>query len=519
MQRELARGELDAIVRRYRMMRMSDGDWGQSICEGIDACRLESPVGPELTTSIADVTLDEASAPDAPLWCSNPKFSAFVVVKEDGGRGDEGDGAGSNVLTATVTERLRQCRSEDDARDIIKEAFAAQMGTALGLDGTVSDQELMASRSTDLGTDSLVSVDLHSWFLRNIQVNVPTLSIMGSGSLADLVQNAVDNLPRELLATAHDSEEASSAQDSGDSSPSRVAGSVTPAIPSHRQSSPLPSSDLAQPLLGISALTAQSISDSASAVIHCSADTSHVKHFIDVRASNLGSTIEIARECLRRRIPLYYVSSAGLGMLHRNSREDGFPPGHIDVPAAQVPDRTEGYICSKWASERFLERASEAYGLRVEIYRPSTIVRKGSDTVGDEADKDWVNAFIKYVRLLKAAPESRSNSGFLDLVRVDTVCEQIMGRVFDSSQSTMGINEGNDVTYFNAVGDEVLALDGLQNIGLADNEAFTKLPREEWTRRAVAAGLHPGVAVLIETMDEVGVNYPRLWKGMSGSRV
>ena len=106
------------------------------------------------------------------------------------------------------------------------------MGTALGLDGTVSDQELMASRSTDLGTDSLVSVDLHSWFLRNIQVNVPTLSIMGSGSLADLVQNAVDNLPRELLATAHDSEEASSAQDSGDSSPSRVAGSVTSAIPS-----------------------------------------------------------------------------------------------------------------------------------------------------------------------------------------------------------------------------------------------------------------------------------------------
>jgi acyl transferase domain-containing protein/thioester reductase-like protein/NAD(P)-dependent dehydrogenase (short-subunit alcohol dehydrogenase family) len=617
MQRELARGELDAIVRRYRMMRMSDGDWCQSICEGIDACRLESPVGPELTTSIADVTLDEASAPDAPLWCSNPKFSAFVVVKNDGGRGDESDGAGSNVMTATVAERLRQCQSEDDAREIIQEAFAAQVRTVLGLDATVSDQELMASRSTDLGIDSLVSVDLHSWFLRNVQVNVPTLSIMGSGSLADLVQHAVDNLPPELLATADDSEGPSSAQDSGDSgdsSPSRVAGiagSVTsvsdfespesdkrakpweisvdwdaetkpPAsmvaeelrdsgfdgklttpgvvvltgctgllgrhLLRHLLSHPavnqvhclavrnlerrltqgsLPSDprvvyhagDLAQPLLGMSASTALSVFDSASAVIHCGADTSHVKHFMDVRASNLGSTMEIARECLRRRIPLYYVSSAGLGMLHRNSKEDGFPAGHIDVPAAQVPDGTEGYMCSKWASEKFLERASEAYGLRVEIHRPSTIVREGSDAVGDEADKDWVNAFIKYVRLLKAAPESRSNRGFLDLVRVDTVCEQIIGRVFDGSQSTMVINEGSDVTYFNEVGDEVLALDGLQNIGLADGEAYKALPREEWTRRAVAAGLHPGVAMLIETMDEVNVNYPRLWKGMSGRRV
>ncbi|KAJ5424461.1 polyketide synthase [Penicillium cf. griseofulvum] len=117
MRRELARGELNAIVYRYRMMRMSDGDWCQSIFKGIDVCRLESPVGPELTTSIADVTLDEASAPDAPLWCSDPKFSIFVFVKNDGGRGFDSDGAGSNDMTATVAERLCQCQSEDHARD------------------------------------------------------------------------------------------------------------------------------------------------------------------------------------------------------------------------------------------------------------------------------------------------------------------------------------------------------------------------------------------------------------------
>ncbi|KAI0477624.1 putative polyketide synthase [Xylariaceae sp. FL0804] len=611
MQRELARGELDAIVRRYRMMRMSDGDWCQSICEAIDACRLESPVGPELTTSIADVTLDEASAPDAPLWCSNPKFSAFVVVGDDNSRSDESEG---KAATATVAERLRECSSEDDARKIIEEAFAAQVRTALGLEATLSDQELMASRATEVGIDSLVSVDLHSWFLRNLQVNVPTLSIMGSGSLADLVQQALDNLPPELLAAANDSDGPSSTRDSGSSSPSRAGGSDTGVTSASDSESPtsdrgakprprasvdwdaetkppadmaaeepgdsgtagkprpvsvvvltgctgllgrhllrhllshstvrqvhclavrnlerrlaqgsLPSDpravyhagDLAEPLVGLSASTAQSVFDSASAVIHCGADTSHAKHFIDVRASNLGATAALARECLRRRIPMHYVSSAGLGLLHRDSGKNGFPAGPIDVPAAQVPDGSEGYMCSKWASERLLERVSEAYGLHVEIHRPSTIVREGDDAVGSEAEKDWVNAFVKYVRLLKAAPESKSNRGFLDLVRVDTVCEDMMRRVLDGDQPAMAVGKGSDVTYFNEVGDEVLALDAMQNIGQADGEAFEVLPREEWTKRALAAGLHPGVAVLIETMDEVGQHYPRLWKGSSGQR-
>ncbi|QYS96931.1 Carrier domain-containing protein [Trichoderma simmonsii] len=600
MQRELARGELDAIVRRYRMMRMSDGDWCQSICEGIDACRLESIVGPELTTSIADVDYDEAGALDAPLWCKNPKFSAFVVVND--GRDDQADVG--NVATASVGERLRQCQSLDDAREVVKEAFAAQVRTALGLDASTTDQELMASRSTDLGIDSLVSVDLHSWFLRNLQVNVPTLSIMGSGSLADLVQHAVENLPTELLAASDDS----SAQSSGGSTPSRTSGSATsvsdegdkkarPAeisvdweaetkVPAdmlgelvdsrvggkptatgvviltgctgllgrhllrHLLAHPsvtqvhclavrnldqrlakgsLPSNpravyhagDLGKPFFGLSESTAQSVFDSAFAVIHCGADTSHVKHFMDVRASNLGSTMQIARECLRRHIPMYYVSSAGLGMLHKNSKEDGFPAAHIDIPEEMIPDGTEGYMCSKWASEKFLEQACALTNLRVEIHRPSTIVREGSDAVGDEAEKDWVNAFIKYARILGAAPESRRNRGFMDLVLVDTVCNGIIGRMFDDSQSAVVV-ERNDVTYFNEVGDEVLALDGLKTIGQngePDGEALKVLPREEWTKRAVAAGLHPGVGVLIETMDEAGVNYPRLWRGMSGRRV
>lgn len=116
------------------------------------------------------------------------------------------------------------------------------------------------------------------------------------------------------------------------------------------------------------------------------------------------------------------------------------------------------------------------------------------------------------------APELRNNRGFLDLARADIGREQMIGCVFDDSKSTMAINEGSDMTYFNEMGDEVLALDDLQNIGLADGEASLRYclgtdGRDVLWRPVCMPD------VLIETMDEIGVNYMRLWKGMSGHQV
>jgi NAD(P)-dependent dehydrogenase (short-subunit alcohol dehydrogenase family) len=75
--RELRR-ELDAIVKRYNMLRLSEEDWCQAICEAIDASRLGSHVGPGLTSGFAEVAID---APNPPSWHSNPVFSAFVVAR------------------------------------------------------------------------------------------------------------------------------------------------------------------------------------------------------------------------------------------------------------------------------------------------------------------------------------------------------------------------------------------------------------------------------------------------------
>lgn len=52
----------------------------------------------------------------------------------------------------------------------------------------------------ELGVDSLVAVEVRSWFLKELKVDVPVLKVIGGASLSDLCQTALEKLPEELLA-------------------------------------------------------------------------------------------------------------------------------------------------------------------------------------------------------------------------------------------------------------------------------------------------------------------------------
>jgi nucleoside-diphosphate-sugar epimerase len=259
--------------------------------------------------------------------------------------------------------------------------------------------------------------------------------------------------------------------------------------------------DLSQPRLGLSEADARAIFGGADAVIHNGADTSHLKFFPAVQLANVGSTRQLVRLALPRRIPFHYVSSVGAGLfqvtdiLHPVSAADSSPPD----------DGSHGYMASKWTCERFLERVNERYGLDVWIHRPSTIVREGEDAEGAKAQLDWVNALLQYIRIMKVAPKVQHIRGALDLVYVQSVCAELVRHVLG------GPRPDGAVSYVHEVGDVLLPLDRLHNIGGTVGEV---IPMAEWVEKAVASGLHPGVGALIEAMDTAGTpDYPRLQKG------
>lgn len=57
---------------------------------------------------------------------------------------------------------------------------------------------MLALRTENLGIDSLVAVEIRSWFLKALQVNMPVLKILGGASIGDLLAHALPQLPKHL---------------------------------------------------------------------------------------------------------------------------------------------------------------------------------------------------------------------------------------------------------------------------------------------------------------------------------
>ena len=114
MERE-ARRAWDRIAQHNYMMRLSEEDFVQSICEAIDGSRLDSSQGPEISTGLNNVPFN---AQNPPFWSSDPKFSIFIVHQQAVAK-VEGQGKATAAGTAYVQDLLQKCESQQDVHDVI----------------------------------------------------------------------------------------------------------------------------------------------------------------------------------------------------------------------------------------------------------------------------------------------------------------------------------------------------------------------------------------------------------------
>lgn len=462
-------------------------------------------------------------------------------------------------------------------------------------------------RGIDLGLDSLISVDIRTWFLKNFQVSIPVLKIMGNDvQMASLAEMAAEDIPTELVpliggggkvpAAADKTASADSTAISSrlntpndlssgpptttperstsrgydalgdkidwdaESCPPEGIAKIVSTVPPNAKPSiilltgvsgllghhllnslleqhsirkiicvavrqlaerletkqlPPPSDrvvyhegDLRKPHFGLSEEAMTAVFAEIDAVIHNGSDTSHLKYYTAMREANVVSTYQLVSLCLPRMIPLHYISSAGVALF---SGRDAFPEISATTSGQYPPsDGAHGYMCGKWASERLLERANAMYGLKVWIQRPSTIVRRGDDATTAKAEFDWVNALFHYAHRIRAVPKVQHNKGAFDLVNVQSVCDDVVRELLNNKPKL-----AHGVTYINNVGDVVIPMDRLADIGKqgGQDRAYEVLRMEEWAKKAIEAGLHPAVSALIETFDEPGSTaYPALLK-------
>ncbi|KAL8840015.1 MAG: hypothetical protein Q9170_001499 [Blastenia crenularia] len=127
---------------------------------------------------------------DKVSWSKNPMFQHMVQATT----AVAATGA-SKVGLLPLRQQLEGAREEDVPR-IIADAFAAKLRSALQAD---ADREILNSALDELGMDSLVAVEVRSWFLKELSADIPILKILKASTPNALLDSVWDSLPSNLV--------------------------------------------------------------------------------------------------------------------------------------------------------------------------------------------------------------------------------------------------------------------------------------------------------------------------------
>ncbi|GLI77277.1 putative Hybrid PKS-NRPS biosynthetic cluster [Penicillium ochrochloron] len=173
---------------KYSYMPLSETDLHQMFAETIFAGIPEMNLEPVISTGIERVPADRKNLPP---WILYPRLSHYLIDTQE-----TKAVADSKQTVQPVREQLIEATTAEQVISIIKTCFAAKLQIVLQLTGEEMD---MNAPLVEIGIDSLVAVEVRSWFLKELQTDMPVLKILGGGSISDLAEQASKKLATELV--------------------------------------------------------------------------------------------------------------------------------------------------------------------------------------------------------------------------------------------------------------------------------------------------------------------------------
>ncbi|EXM19870.1 hypothetical protein FOTG_12105 [Fusarium oxysporum f. sp. vasinfectum 25433] len=140
------------------------------------------------------------------FFIHDSKFSNMLIERVDG---DADADASGNAAAVSLSRQLKRVTSKDQALRVITDAFTLKLKKMLRIPTETDVPESLAL--VDQGVDSLVAVDVRSWFLKELDTDMPVLKILGGNSILDLASDALERIPKALLDLDRDDDETSNA--------------------------------------------------------------------------------------------------------------------------------------------------------------------------------------------------------------------------------------------------------------------------------------------------------------------
>ena len=183
-------------LRKGGYMWMSERDFHQIFAESVLASRPDSGLDPEISTGLRCVEPDD---PYMPIWYNNPIFSKCILQKQATATRES-----PNALGPPINVRLQAAKNQSEVAMIVQDCFTLHLQTLLG--GESNDVSvrlaMLDTRTDELGVDSLIAVEIRSWFSKNLSVNVPVLKILSGATVRVLLQFVLNALPQTLVPCA-----------------------------------------------------------------------------------------------------------------------------------------------------------------------------------------------------------------------------------------------------------------------------------------------------------------------------
>jgi len=184
--------DVEGHLRSQFFLPVSETDVHHAFAEAIAAGKPDSDRPYELIMGIEPFT--QPIDPDRrPGWLSNPRFSHFlppIATQQAQRRNNSSNGTSTNVR-----QQVEEADSEAAALDAVNKAFAAKLESMLQLAaGSVDGSRALI----DLGIDSLVAVEIRTWFLKELDADVSIMKILGGDTVAQIATGAAKRVLADL---------------------------------------------------------------------------------------------------------------------------------------------------------------------------------------------------------------------------------------------------------------------------------------------------------------------------------
>ncbi|KAI1359923.1 hypothetical protein F5Y08DRAFT_349225 [Xylaria arbuscula] len=535
---------------KHGVTTLSETDFHSVLAEAILTGRTGSDEEVEIFTGLGKDT-------EAP-WALQPRFSTYFksagTLKR---QTQQGSGDFRNTLAATG--------SEDEVMDKLISEFSRALQNLLQISADKIDKQ---SPLTNLGIDSLVAVQVRTWFLKELNVDIPVLRILSDASIEDLCKDAFARLRVDgnAIASEPKAPQANTAAvkiDWDREIESLFDNHKTPiaVAPLNGVDGTSAKDGLCIVLTGATGFVGTHIlrrlvEDLRVSEIHCIAirpDSHGVARHVSVQSPKVFEySGDLTNERFGLSEPEYHglarkadaiihnaaevsllksysalksinvVSTARLAQLAlaRSIRIHLVSTGGISLFAKDkqlpeisprdfppVTDGSLGYAASKWVSEVLLELFAERCQLPVFIHRAVVILGEGAP------DMDFMTVAHKYSPRLRALPQLGDGlmDGALDMIEVDQLVEGMTRTVLGTACMP---EKYHVLNYCNE--EKFMASEFPDHYEKRTGSRYPEIPADLWLDRAVALGLNPKVDFYFREFIKSGrpIPIPSLRRGL-----